>query len=260
MISDFYIRSLPLICLMALIPWTRLSILSCNQDRQFCLSQMIIFSLLFGGLLIFEFIMNKRMRLKIYSSYSFILNVFFVSTFSSFYNLLCSLNYLKDDPFYAKSVDFRSFMFEHKIRLVLSVITSIVNMGLLSFNISDKPLLIITICVSILYILFLMINICIIRSQTLKDYSLSKPKMDRMEMKDEKDAKISKNEEGIELSEKENLKSNASEHLSDSSDNNANDTVMENCMETVKDIKEAYEEERRGTFSYVLDKNASTAL
>eukprot|EP01084_Bolivina_argentea_P187756 323351_1 len=52
MISDFYIRSIPLIVMMGLIP--------CDEDKTFCENRNIVFCLLFGFLLIFEFIMNKK--------------------------------------------------------------------------------------------------------------------------------------------------------------------------------------------------------
>ena len=64
----------------------------------------------------------KSVYWKCENSHIFILNIFSVSLFSSFYNLLCSLEILKNDPFYGKSVEVKSFRFEHKIRIGLSKI------------------------------------------------------------------------------------------------------------------------------------------
>ena len=49
--------------------------------------------------LIFEFIMNKKMRIKQYKISLFIIKIFAVSVLSSFYSLLSSLSIMKKDPF-----------------------------------------------------------------------------------------------------------------------------------------------------------------
>ena len=157
MISDFYIRSIPLICLMAIIPWT------CNDDQDICVSRNITFCILFGSLLIFEFVMNKRMRIKSYASNLFILQIFSVSLFSSFYNLLASLDILRNDRFFGKSVEFRSFMFEHKCRIVLSVLITTVNIPLLFMNESEELSNVVVVLVSF-YVIFLIVNVIIFKS------------------------------------------------------------------------------------------------
>ena len=62
----------------------------------------------------------------------------------SFYNLLCCMEFLKDDPFFSLSVDFDIHLFEHNIRVILSIIISILwFIFTISFNIKNigiKPL------------------------------------------------------------------------------------------------------------------------
>ena len=119
MVTDFYIRSMPIVCFVASLP--------CPSIEEFCWSRTIAFVAIFGCLIIFEFRMNQTMRIKKkpYSSDKFVLNVFSVSIFSAFYNLLCLLDILEDDPFYGRSVIFRKFMQEHIIRIILSVVICI---------------------------------------------------------------------------------------------------------------------------------------
>ena len=156
MVSDFYIRSIPLICLMALI--------HCDDNDGICVPRVAIFTLLFGSLLIFEFIMNKRMRIITYSSNIFISQIVFVSIFSSFYSLLSSLDVLKDDLFYGKSVEYRSFMVEHKMRIGLSVIFNVVCFALFSINIGRKLIYSVTVLL-ILHIVMLIMNVRLIKSK-----------------------------------------------------------------------------------------------
>ena len=78
--------------------------------------------------------MNKVMRKKQYSSYKFIFQIFSISVLSSFYNLLCSLNELKNDKFFGKSVIFDSFVIERMIRIFLSILINIINIILICIN------------------------------------------------------------------------------------------------------------------------------
>jgi len=147
MISDYFIRSIPLIILMASIPSNHWRIMS--------------FCILFGGLSIFSFIMNRRMRIPKYQSIKFIFQIFSISILSSFYSLLCTLDLLKDDDFFRKSVSFESFLFEHKVRIYLSAIISLLNFGL--FVMEDTNERNITMVVLILlYILVLALNIFLV--------------------------------------------------------------------------------------------------
>ena len=154
MMTDFYIRSIPLICLLALIP--------CNADEQFCPARNVTFCLLFLGLLLFEFIMNYRMRIQSYSSTLFIFQIFGISIFSSFHSLLSALSIFKDDPFYGKSVEFRSLMVEHKCRTILSVLVNITCVGLLGVN-GGKDRFYVIILLLILYLICLFGNMKVIR-------------------------------------------------------------------------------------------------
>ena len=155
MVSDFYIRTMPLICLMSLIP--------CDKSEGICLSRMIVFCILFGSLLIFEFVMNKKMRIKdaSYSSWLFVFHTFSVSLFSAFYNLLCTLTILEGDIFYGKSVIKNHFIIEHAIRILISMVVSGANMWSLYFN-SER--------LSVMgplfgtYVIMLCVNIILIKS------------------------------------------------------------------------------------------------
>merc|ERR1712154_134019 len=61
------------------------------------------------------------MRTDKYQSNAFIVQIFSISVFSSFYNLFCTLDILKDEGFFGKSVSFKMFLFEHKIRIYLCI-------------------------------------------------------------------------------------------------------------------------------------------
>eukprot|EP01083_Nonionella_stella_P013533 38104_1 len=119
MMSDFYVRSVPLIILLSLLP--------CNEQEMFCGLRIGVGCAAIVGLLVFEFIMNKRMRIKDYQTNMFIVSIFSISVLSSFFTVLSSLELLKDNPLFGKSVDFKYFVVEHKTRIVCSVVLSIVN-------------------------------------------------------------------------------------------------------------------------------------
>merc|ERR1712113_302477 len=123
MFSDFYIRSIPLIAAMAMISekWS----LSTG-------SRSVLGMLLFGPLLIFEFLMNRWIRIPSHQGTLFILKTFAVSVFSSFYTMLCTLDILKTDSFYAQSVRFQKYVIEHAVRCILSVVFAIISISLSS--------------------------------------------------------------------------------------------------------------------------------
>jgi len=120
LVSDLFIRSIPLIMLMASIP-----------SDMWRISTFII---VFVALALFEFVMNTRMRIPKYQRFDFIIQIFAVSILSSFYNLLCTLDLLKNDGFFGKSVAFKAFIFEHKIRIGLSLIVQMINLALCTMN------------------------------------------------------------------------------------------------------------------------------
>ena len=126
MISDFYIRSMSIILFISLIP--------CGEGNNFCAARVGTGAVLFSGLLIFEFILNKRMRIVEYQGFGFVLTIFAISVLSSFYTILSSLHALRDDPFFGKSVDFKAYMFEHKVRIYLSVFMNVISVGLFFVN------------------------------------------------------------------------------------------------------------------------------
>ena len=126
MLTDFYIRSVPLIVIIASIP--------CPKGESFCYARLGTGAALFSILLIFEFIWNKRMRIPDYQKCGFILTVFAVSILSSFYTILSSLHLLRNDKFFGKCVNFNDFMFEHKVRIYLSVFMNLINILLFFVN------------------------------------------------------------------------------------------------------------------------------
>eukprot|EP01083_Nonionella_stella_P210399 761734_1 len=146
MISDFYFRTLPIVILISIIP--------CKNGETICINRFIAFMLLFGGLLIVEFIMNKRMRIKSHQSTCFVVQIFSISILSSFYTLLSSLDILKNDIFFGQSVNFRAFLIEHKIRICLSVIINIVNVSLLSVEFNSLILVLV-----LVYVICLIANL-----------------------------------------------------------------------------------------------------
>merc|ERR1712228_282413 len=118
------------------------------------------FIVLFGCLSIFEFVMNRRMSMPKYQSIAFIVQIFPISILSSFYNLLCTLDLLKDDGFFAKSVAWQSFMFEHKCRIYFSIIINIINLFLFFVNEKDQNILMLVLI--LFYISFLSLNVIIV--------------------------------------------------------------------------------------------------
>jgi len=129
MITDFYIRAMSLIIFVSSIP--------CPDDEQFCYRRLSTGSALFCALFIFEFVLNRNMRIPEYQSIGFILAIFGISILSSFYNILASLELLKFDAFFGKSVLFEKYLFEHRVRIYLSLLMNAVNIGLLFYNNAD---------------------------------------------------------------------------------------------------------------------------
>ena len=154
LVTDFYIRSIPLACFMALVILN-----ACNADDTFCPAKLVVFIAVFGGLMVFEFIMNKRMRVKEWSSYKYVFQVFYVSIFSSFYILLSSLDILKNNQFFGGHVVFQSFVIEHKIRCVLSVILMVINLGLFGGIPDEIDVIAVVSSLIAIYIIFLIVNI-----------------------------------------------------------------------------------------------------
>ena len=118
MFSDFYIRSIPTVMALAVLStkW-----FDEGDDADF-VWKMVIGSLLFGTIAVFEFTANQKIRISSHSGFVFIFKIFAASIFSSFYTMLCTLNVLKTDPFYAESVVFSKYLVEHGIRCAVAMI------------------------------------------------------------------------------------------------------------------------------------------
>ena len=155
MVSDFYIRSMPLIYFMSLI--------QCADNDGICVLRVYTFCGLFGSLLLFEFVMNRKMRIKdaSYSSWLFVFHTFSVSLFSAFYNLLCTLSILEGDIFYGKSVIKKYFVIEHTIRIIFSMIVSGISAGLLYLS-SERLTVMIPLFGT--YLIMLCVNIVLMKS------------------------------------------------------------------------------------------------
>ena len=112
--SDFVIRTFPLISFIAII--------NGNYGKYY---SIITSCLLFGGLTIYEYFVNKWIRNfnqeKQFKT-RFIILIFIISVLSSFYSLLSSLNILDQNKYLTKSVDKNKFMLSHLIRIVFSVV------------------------------------------------------------------------------------------------------------------------------------------
>eukprot|EP01083_Nonionella_stella_P196484 722940_1 len=126
MVSDFYLRTISIVIIISSIP--------CPAHDDFCGPRIGVGSGVFLGLFIFAFVMNKRMRIESYRSCGFIGTIFSVSLLSSFYNVLASLRILKDDIFFGQSVKFESFLFEHKIRIWISLALNVVSIPFFFLN------------------------------------------------------------------------------------------------------------------------------
>ena len=147
LVSDFFVRSIPLIVLMASIP--------SNFWR------IVAFLILFFTLALFEFVMNTRMRIPKYQRFDFIIQIFAVSVLSSFYNLLCTIDLLKSDGFFGKSVSFKDFMFEHKCRICFSLF--IVATNLLLYIVNQAAENVRTSILVLLYFIFLALNVYFVK-------------------------------------------------------------------------------------------------
>ena len=102
-------------------------------------------------------------KIKEYSSNKYVLQVFYVSIFSSFYILLSSLDILKNNKFFGGSVVFRSFVVEHRIRCVISTVLSIASIGLFGGSLIEPQTKAIIGVFTGFYVVFLIVNILTLR-------------------------------------------------------------------------------------------------
>ena len=126
MASDFVIRTIPTVLLLALI-----STIFFNGGSSTDSVWRSVFGIfIYGPLVVFEFIANYKMRIPSHRGFTFILKIFATSTFSSFHTMLCTLSILEDDPFYAKSVIFSKYMVEHGVRVAAAIMFCIICLAL----------------------------------------------------------------------------------------------------------------------------------
>ena len=126
MASDFVIRSIPTVLLLALISTNFFNGGSSTDSVWRKVSGFAIY----GPLVVFESIANYKMRSPSYRGFTFILKIFATSTFSSFHSMLYTLSILEEDPFYAKSVIFSKYIVEHGVRVALGIIFGIICLAL----------------------------------------------------------------------------------------------------------------------------------
>ena len=148
MFSDFYIRSIPVIMLLATISIEYFG----GEDIEDFVGRVVTGSFLYGMLIIFECVANQKMRIPSHRGSTFILKFFAASVFSSFYTMLCTLNVLKTDPYFAKSVIFSKYLVEHKIRCGVALVFCICSIAL-SYDSLHYPWIL-----SVLFVLCLGIN------------------------------------------------------------------------------------------------------
>ena len=148
MVSDFYIRSVPMVMMMAIVS----SKWFAGEGIRGTVWRLMFGSLLFGVVATFELIANYKMRISSKRGLGYILKIFAASIFSSFYSMLCTLSVLKMDSFYAESVIFSKFMVEHGIRCVVALFFCIFCTALSDIN-SWYPYVL-----SALFVLCLVIN------------------------------------------------------------------------------------------------------
>eukprot|EP00484_Ammonia_sp_Unknown_P014935 CAMPEP_0197079170 /NCGR_PEP_ID=MMETSP1384-20130603/213491_1 /TAXON_ID=29189 /ORGANISM="Ammonia sp." /LENGTH=293 /DNA_ID=CAMNT_0042518043 /DNA_START=90 /DNA_END=971 /DNA_ORIENTATION=- len=125
MMTDFYVRCIPLLIFIASIP--------CQHDNSVCAYRVISGTALFSALLVFEYVANVRIRvISEYQSCRFVSVIFSVSVFSAFYTVLSTWSELKSDRFFGQSVDFRLFLVEHRIRIYVAIAINLINIALIS--------------------------------------------------------------------------------------------------------------------------------
>merc|ERR1719242_2020669 len=124
-------------------------------------ARIIMFIILFGCVGTFEFVMNRCMRIPKYQSITFIFQIFSISVLSSFYSLFCTLDILKDEGFFGKSVSFKLFLFEHKLRIYFSAFINFINFVLIFVNGIDQSIA--NLLLMIVYIPFVILNILIVK-------------------------------------------------------------------------------------------------
>ena len=95
LVSDFYIRSVPMVMLLAIasVAW-----FDGEGDRDYFL-RFIFGSFIFGAMAIFELFANHKIRMDSHRGLTYILKIFAASIFSSFHTMLCTLNVLRTDAF-----------------------------------------------------------------------------------------------------------------------------------------------------------------
>ena len=159
LVTDFYIRCIPMACFMA-----EVILSACDKNDTFCPAKFGTFFGLFGGLMIFEFVMNVFIRsVKYnteYSLYKYVLQVFYVSLFSSFHTLFSSLHVLENDSFFGGDVEFKKLWIEHGIRCIISVVLSIINLSL--FGVipdENRDVITVIIILTVFYAVCLIANI-----------------------------------------------------------------------------------------------------
>ena len=80
---------------------------------------------------------------------------------SSFYSLFCTLDILKDEGFFGKSVSFKSFLFEHKLRIYLSVIIAIIDIVMIFVNGLDESIA--NLVLILVYFGFVALNVFVVK-------------------------------------------------------------------------------------------------
>ena len=115
-LSDFVLRSLPLVIFLAVCH------LLMSGDA---VTWYLFCNIFFSACLLFEFVANFKIRVGSHRNCFFILKVFAVSVFSSFYSLLCCFELLEHDALFALSVDFAKFKMVHRLREGMSFILSL---------------------------------------------------------------------------------------------------------------------------------------
>ena len=86
---------------------------------------MLFSTAVLAGFAAMEYGFNRWVRYDDQRNACFVLKTFMVAVLSSFYMLLCSLNALKEDALFARSVDFQRFKKVHIIRVIVAVVLSI---------------------------------------------------------------------------------------------------------------------------------------
>ena len=126
MVSDFYIRSIPMVMILAIIAKKYFDDMGTDDS----VWRSVVGVILFSTVAIFEFLANRNIRIPSHRDTQFILKIFAVSIFSSFHTMLSTLTVLKMDPFYAESVIFSKYLVEHGIRCAIALILCICSLSL----------------------------------------------------------------------------------------------------------------------------------